>query len=241
MKSKHVLLSLLLSTLPAGAGLMPTIISVPAGGQADIRISSTNPNYFEVPGDRITGVTSAPGMLTDKRNTGAGGAFMSTTQSKPFTLYLTTEGGQTFSLNAHPESVPGRSYLLASQKSLNRDEAKAWETSQPYEKLLVELNRSLVRNSIPQGYAAVAFTEECSRTPVGIRATATGAWEGGNLRVVRFLVTNPGSITVSLREQDFWQPGVRAVMFSTPGRELSGGGSATLYVTSGPGGSDGQR
>lgn len=241
MKNKHVLISLMLAALPVGAALVPATVSVPAGGQADIRISSTNPNYFEVPGDRITGITSAPGMLTDKRNTGGGGAFVSTSQSKPFTLYLTTEGGQTFSLNAHPESIEGRSYLLASQKPLNRDEAKAWENSQPYENLVVELNRSLVRNSIPQGYAAVSFADERTRTPSGVRAISTGAWEGAHLRVVRFQIKNAGSDTVYLHEQDFWQPGVRAVMFSTTGRELSGGGSATLYVTSGQRGSDGQR
>lgn len=240
MKSKYVVISWLATMTLAHAGIVPGTLRIHAGDQADIKISSINPNYVEVSGDRITGITSSPGMLTDKRNTDAGGAFISTTQTKAFTIYLTTEGGKTFSLQAYPEKMPGRSFLLASHNPLSPEKAKAWEIAQPYESLLIELNRMLLRGQVPPGYAKIPLKDERINAPAAVRATASDAWEGSNLRVVRWQVTNAGSIPISLREQDYWQQGVRAVMFSTEGRELAGGSTMTLFVTSGHGGNDGQ-
>lgn len=224
---------LLAAALPGRAALTPLTLDVPAGGQADVRISSTNPNYFEVPGDRITGVTSGPGRLTETRNTPAGGAFISTVQDKPFTLFLTTKGGQTFSLSAHPSAVPGRSYLLAPQKPLLRPAARAWERAQPYEALLAGVNKTLLQGALPPGWAAVAVRPDDAppRLPAALRAVPDAAWEGGHLRVTRWRLTNPGRAVVPLREPQFSAGDVRAVMFATPGRSLAGGGSTHVYVT----------
>jgi conjugal transfer pilus assembly protein TraK len=245
MKNNLPALCLLAAVLPAQAVLAPLTLDVPAGGQADVRISSTNPNYFEVPGDRITGVTSAPGTLTETRNTPAGGAFLSTVQDKPFTLFLTTEGGQTFSLSAHPSAVAGRSYRLAPQKPLPRPAARAWERAQPYEALLAEVNRTLLQGALPPGWAAVAVAvspdKAPPRLPAALRAAPDAAWEGGHLRVTRWRLTNPGRAAVPLREPQFSGPDVRAVMFATPGRALAGGGSTDVYVTQSREDADGER
>lgn len=243
MKNKFPALCLLAAALPGRAALAALTLDVSAGGQVDVRVSSTNPNYFEVPGDRITGVTSAPGTLTETRNTPAGGAFISTVQDKPFTLFLTTEGGQIFSLSAHPSAAVGRSYRLAPQKPLPRPAARAWERAQPYEALLAEVNRTLLQGELPPGWAAVAVSPDKvpPSLPAALRAVPDSAWEGGHLRVTRWRLTNPRRTAVPLREPQFSAAGVRAVMFATPGRALAGGGSTDVYVTQSREDADGER
>ena len=57
-------------------------------------------------------ISSAAGMLTDKKNTKAGAVFFSSNDnSKPFTFFVETELGQVFSVNAAPRRE-GRSYRL---------------------------------------------------------------------------------------------------------------------------------
>lgn len=242
MRKKINILTLLMSLFPfvGSAASLSVSLTIPPGAQADIPLSNTNPNFFEVPGDRITGVTSSAGMLTAKSNTPAGGAFVSTAQEKPFTLYMTTEGGQTFSFNARPQKVPGRSYRVAGMLPVNRDEAKKWEESQPYESMLVSLNKSLRQGQLPDGYASVTTENTSLRTPSGVRAVAQKAWAGNALQVVHWHVTNQGTLTTPLREQDFWKKGVRAVMFDTGLRELSGSSSTGVWVTSSQEAGDGE-
>ncbi|EBV4237234.1 traK family protein [Salmonella enterica subsp. enterica serovar Panama] len=53
---------------------------------------------------------------------------------------------------------------------------------------------------------------------------------------------NANTWGVALREQDFWKPGVRAVMFDNNAQTLMGGGRMTVTVIRENGeGEDGQR
>lgn len=79
------------------------------GDQLNLAISNTNPNMIIVPGDRVVNISSAAGMLTDKKNTKAGAVFFSSPSdnSKPFTFFVETELGQVFSVNAAPPQWGG--------------------------------------------------------------------------------------------------------------------------------------
>lgn len=218
----------------------PVSLTFPPNGQFQLAVSNTNPNLIVIPGDRITGISSAAGKLTDKRNTRDGAVLFSSTSEKPFTLFIETEHGQVVSVQARPRAGEGRSYRLLNSEPVARPAAKTWETSQPYESLLVELNKAILKNRMPEGYAPASTEYDRLSAPAGLSMTAEEAWTGNALRVVRYRVSNPFAYAVALKEQDFWRTGVRAVMFTPTALSLLPGTSVTVFVTRGQEVSDGQ-
>ena len=242
-KNKRTLLSLLpLVLLSAGsfAATSPVSLSFPPNGQFQLPVSNTNPNLIVIPGDRITGISSAAGKLTDKRNTHDGAVLFSSTSDKPFTIFIETEHGQVVSVQATPRAGEGRSYRTMNAEPVARPAAKTWETSQPYETLLVELNKAILQNRMPEGYAPASTDSDRLSAPAGLLASAEEAWTGNALRVVRYRVQNTFAYAVALKEQDFWRTGVRAVMFAPSALSLLPGTSVTVYITRAQEVSDGQ-
>ncbi|MEQ5974166.1 type-F conjugative transfer system secretin TraK [Serratia liquefaciens] len=242
MTSKYSTILLAFLAIPAlsFAAVSPATLSFPENGQFNLPVSNSNPNLIVVPGDRITAVNSADGTLTDQRNTEAGALLVSTLATKPFTFFVETEKGQVFSITAVPEKRAGASYRLVSESTGENPKAKAWEQSQPYESLLIGLNQAVRRNAVPEGYAVMPVTHEQLKTPAGLTSRAVQVWMGDRLKVTRFDVRNTASISTQINEHDFWAPSVRSIMFSSRSRELSGGGTVGVYVTTDLGGNDGQ-
>jgi conjugal transfer pilus assembly protein TraK len=63
---------------------------------------------------------------------------------------------------------------------------------------------------------------------VPVRLTAERQLAGAHLRIVRFRMKNPGTITLPLRERDFWSKDVRAVMLSA--NQLYANGEGYVWV-----------
>ena len=61
-----------------------------------------------------------------------------------------------------------------------------------------------------------------------VRLTPERQFVGNHLRLVRFRMSNPGNVTRSLRERDFWRKGVRAVMLSQS--QLYAGGEGYAWI-----------
>lgn len=229
------------SCVLANAITQPVVIPLPNGGQANVGLSNTDPNLFTVPGDRIVALNSLNGALTQQENTESGGVIVSTMSKDPFTFIIETERGLNFSIRAVPRSGAGRTFQLVGELTRTSAAAKSWEQSQPYEAMLVNLNKALVENRIPEGFSAIPVTNESLAVPYGLRATAETVWIGYNLNVVRFTVMNTGTSRISVNERDFWQPGIRSIMFAIPTQQIIGGGRIQVYVTrSVEGGADGQ-
>lgn len=245
---KNNVLALLLATAVLSPGMVPVVcaqalatLSFAQGGQFSLSVSNTDPNMLFVPGDRITAISAQQGALTDKRNTSAGGVLFSTVATKTFTLFVETARGQTFSVVANPVAGRGQVYRLLSAEAPPRKEAHQWETSHPYETLLITLGRSALTGTIPDGYGAVAPLTDGIAVPYGMTAAPDFAWAGDQLRVDRYLLGNTRAYSIALREQDFWKPGVRAVMFDNSARTLLASGTLGVTVIRGTGeGRDGQ-
>lgn len=216
--------------LPALAAPAVTQSFTP-GEQLSLPVSNSNPNVIQVPGDPIINISSASGMLTDKKATKSGAVVFSSTSDKPFTLFVETRLGQLFSVHATPRKGEGRSYRLFAQQPVARPQAKAWETAQPYESMLAALNRSALHGTLPEGYGPAPIDKEGALTASGLHATPEQAWTGNALRIVRYRLVNRTVLPVALREQDFWRPGVRAVMVHPKYNRLTPGAATTLYVT----------
>lgn len=217
--------------MAAGSGtLAPTVVPMVNGGQASIAVSNTSPNLFTVPGDRITAVNSLDGVLTSNEQTASGGVVVATVNKKPFTFILETERGLNFSIQAVPRDGAGRTIQLVSDLRGTGDEAGAWETSTPYESLLVTISQAVRGGKLPAGWYPVPVTKETLQAPAGLSAKAEAVWTGNHLKMVRFAVENNTLSALSVRESDFWQPGTRAVMFSQPVSQILAGARMDVYV-----------
>ena len=215
--------------------LAPTVVPLANGGQANIAVSNTDPNLFTVPGDRIIAINSLDGGLTNQEQTDSGGAILATVSKKPFTFIVETEHGLNFSIRAVPRAGVGRTIQLVSELVGTPGPAKSWEESSPYESILVSLNRAVRQGSMPEDYQAVPGTSETLLVPAGLRATAEKVWTGHHLKVVRYSLDNVTLSSRMVRESDFWQPGTRAVMLSSPAGQLTGGGRMQVWVTTSEG------
>ena len=225
----------------AGVGtLAPTVVPMVNGGQASIAISNTSPNLFTVPGDRIIAVNSLDGALTNNEQTASGGVVVATVNKKPFTFILETERGLNLSIQAVPREGAGRTIQLVSDLRGTGEEAGAWETSTPYESLLVTISQAVRGGKLPAGWYQVPVTKETLQAPAGLSSVADAVWTGNHLKMVRFAVENKTLSALSIRESDFWQPGTRAVMFSQPASQLLAGARMDVYVIRDGRATDGQ-
>lgn len=156
------------SVMAANGTLAPTVVPMVNGGQASIAISNTSPNLFTVPGDRIIAVNSLDGALTNNEQTASGGVVVATVNKKPFTFILETERGLNLSIQAVPREGAGRTIQLVSDLRGTGEEAGAWETSTPYESLLVTISQAVRGGKLPAGWYQVPVTKETLQAPAGL-------------------------------------------------------------------------
>ncbi|MED7793156.1 type-F conjugative transfer system secretin TraK [Klebsiella aerogenes] len=220
-----------LMALPSGAAMQPVTLSFVQGSQFPLTVSSTNPNLIFIPGDRITAISGPAGAMTGKRQTESGGILFSTTRKKPFTLYLETEQGQTLSVAATPAAGQGRVYRLVNgDPSASSVPSGTESLSSPYESLLVAANRAVATGVSPDGYASVAPLTRAFNLPAGLKLTTVNAWANGQLRIDVYRVENLKTYGLALKEQHFWVPGVRSVMFDTQAHTLMPRASMQVFV-----------
>ncbi|MFP1556952.1 type-F conjugative transfer system secretin TraK [Escherichia coli] len=110
------------------------------------------------------------------------------------------------------------------------EKAGAWETSTPYESLLVTISQAVRGGKLPAGWYQVPVTKETLAGPGGAVFSGRCRMDGNHLKMVRFAVENKTLSALNIRESDFWQPGTRAVMFSQPASQLLAGARMDVYV-----------
>lgn len=199
-------------------------------GQASIAISNTSPNLFTVPGDRIIAVNSLDGALTNNEQTGLRRCGGGHRQQKALYVHSGNRAWSEPFHSAVPREGAGRTIQLVSDLRGTGEEAGAWETSTPYESLLVTISQAVRGGKLPAGWYQVPVTKETLQAPAGLSSVADAVWTGNHLKMVRFAVENKTLSALNIRESDFWQPGTRAVMFSQPASQLLAGARMDVYV-----------
>ncbi|EFK2836535.1 TPA: type-F conjugative transfer system secretin TraK [Escherichia coli] len=189
--------------------------------------TAVTPMAFNAP---FIAVNSLDGALTNNEQTASGGVVVATVNKKPFTFILETERGLNLSIQAVPREGAGRTIQLVSDLRGTGEEAGAWETSTPYESLLVTISQAVRGGKLPAGWYQVPVTKETLQAPAGLSSVADAVWTGNHLKMVRFAVENKTLSALNIRESDFWQPGTRAVMFSQPASQLLAGARMDVYV-----------
>lgn len=223
------------SVLAEPVALHAVNIPVSPDSQVRVALSNTNPNLLVVPGDRIIAVDSAQGMfINDNRAMGQsnGGVQLMTAQTAPFTFYVRTEGGLTVSVVGVPQKRDGRVLHFISDRPVHHEAARRWETSQPYVRLLTDIQKAVLAGKVPEGFAEapVAALPPFS-LPAWLRVEPLTMWNGGELRLYRLHVRNAGSAVLNMPERLFNAAGVRAVMVFPFSTQLMPGAQTSVWVT----------
>lgn len=193
-------------------------------------MSNTSPNKIIIDGELITAVTGPENAYT-KATTADGALLITPLTGQDFTLFLETAGGVGVSIDVSPKPGNGRTlHLIPADVPLKPNpDAKAWEESQPFQKTLVSVARSVVNGDVPEGYTGVkASRGPAYNPPAGVQLTPERQLAGSHLRVMRYRMKNTGYVTRALSEKQFWQTGVRGVMLST--RALYANGEGFVWV-----------
>lgn len=194
------------------------------------QMSNTSPNKIVIDGELITGVTGPEGAYT-KDNTADGALLITPLTGQDFTIFLETAGGVSASIDISAKPGSGRTlHLIPADAPLKPNpDAKAWEESQPFQKTLVSVARTVVNGDVPENYVDMKATRgPAYNPPVGLLLTPERQLAGSHLRVMRYRMKNAGYVTQALTEKQFWQKGVRAVMLST--RTLFANGEGYVWV-----------
>lgn len=212
------------------AATAPAAIPFENDAAFNVVLSNNNPSKVVVDGELITSI-SGPAGAYDQSTTDDGALILSPLVAQNFTLFIQTDHGSSLSLNVRPQPGNGKTlrFTPMSPPLRKNDDAKAWEEGQTYEKTLVALSRAVVNGQVPDDYVEYPVSRMTAYTPSTIvRLTPERQFVGNHLSVVRFRMNNPGSITLNLRERDFWIKGVRAVMFSQ--NQLYAGGEGYAWI-----------
>ncbi len=126
---------------------------------------------------------------------------LATVNKKPFTFILETERGLNLSIQAVPREGAGRTIQLVSDLRGTGEEAGAWETSTPYESLLVTISQAVRGGKLPAGWYQVPVTKETLQAPAGLSSVADAVWTGNHLKMVRFAVENKTLSALNIRER----------------------------------------
>lgn len=223
------------SALAEPVAMRPVNIPVSPDSQVRVALSNTNPNLLVVPGDHIIAVDSAQGMfINDNRAMGQanGGVQLMTAQTAPFTFYVRTEGGLTVSVVGVPQKRDGRVLHFISDRPVHHEKARQWEASQPYVRLLTQIQKAVLAGKVPEGFAEapVAALPPFS-LPAWLGVEPLTMWNGGALRLYRLNVRNTGSAVLNMPERLFNAAGVRAVMVFPFSTQLMPGAQTSVWVT----------
>ncbi|WP_052130601.1 TraK domain-containing protein [Erwinia typographi] len=231
MRSKRLLTGtlLLLSALPA----LAQQLTLNPGARVVLAVSNTDPNAIRVNDDRIVAVQATQGVLTAKSPTPDGGVLFSTVSQKPFTLFVQTASGYSFSAQATPGKRPGLTLTVDNPAIRGTEEAARWEQTQTgYSGLVSTLVSRFVNNRLPAGYVYTKNTAMPVSDSVlqSFSLRPVSAWQGRSVRIVRTDITGITSQRIKLSERYFWSPGVMAVAFHPRLDVLEPGGRVSVIV-----------
>jgi len=199
-------------------------------------MSNTSPNKIVIDGELITGITG-PDNAYKKANTADGALLITPLAGQDFTIFLETAGGVGVSIDVSPKPGNGRTlHLIPADAPVKPNpDAKSWEESQPFQKILVSIARTVANGEVPENYTEIKASRGPAYTPpAGVQLTPERQLAGSHLRVMRYRIKNTGYVTRMLSEKQFWQKGVRAVMLSTQTLYANGEGFVWMIFSTDP-------
>jgi conjugal transfer pilus assembly protein TraK len=229
---KNNLLLMLLAALFASQASAESVTLNP-WGRITTAVSNSDPNSISVPDDRVVSIQATQGILQSRSTTPDGAVIFTTLAEKPFTVFVQTESGFSFSVYAMPRKQPGLSLVVNNHSVRGDERASQWESSQStYSSLLTSLISDFINNKKPTGFVFTKNTD-ISLSPSAqqnFTVRPVSAWRGDQIRVVRLDITNRASNRIELNERYFWSKGVMAVSYWPRLDFLSPGGTVSAVI-----------
>jgi len=226
--------------------LLPALLYLPDGNAAQVlevrdgavvtaRISSKEPTRLLIRGGRVHKIWGAAGKAVLKPDTETGQVYLQPDEgyrTRPFSLFVKDEAGAVYTLVLRPADIPSETVTLVRPEKARaeaRSKAVSWETSQPYERTLLELVRHMATGRVPEGYSRDRLHREV-RLWREARLVLRERYFGGRLHGEIYVITNIDQKPLRMAEREFYRDGVLAVAIEK--HELQPGEQTRIYLIS---------
>jgi type-F conjugative transfer system secretin TraK len=194
-----------------------------------IKISAKELTRIYVEGDRIFQVRGSDRTYHLEKDEREGAIFIRPQphqQTKPFSLFLTTEQGRTYPLLLIPLDVPSETVAIK-PTSPSPLAARRWETSTSYANTVANLVTSMANGERPTGYAVTSIQRTKPTEAGSLSLQLKTHYVGARLKGEIIAVTNTSDSTQQLNPQQFYSKDVYAIALAN--EQLSPGSQTLLY------------
>ncbi|MDR5611503.1 MAG: type-F conjugative transfer system secretin TraK [Arsenophonus sp.] len=229
MKTRFFLSFMLLSVSVWAENLTVTPHSV-----VRITVNNREPNVIAVMNDRIIEANSAAGKLADKKATDSGALIFTTEETSPFSLYIETEKGFSFTVNAIPaKKSQGINISVMNAEVKAELVAQDWgKSSDSYSQFITRTFTVAMNDNIPTGFV------KNGRVNVNWSASALAnfrfrdsvSFQGKQFRLLRVNIENKTTQPIRLNERVFWVPQTMAIAFNPTVNTLRPHEQVTLFL-----------
>lgn len=148
-------------------------------------------------------------------------------QRRPFSVFITTEEGHTYTLFLNSIDVPSENIEIK-PISASKKIATNWETNQSYTQLIIELMRQMVKEQQPEGYAIIPLgAVKPKRISSDVTMQLVTIYRGSYLEGEIWKIKNISRYPIHLFPRQFYQDNVRAA--SLIDETLNCGDETILY------------
>lgn len=173
------------------------------------KISAKETSRITVVGDRIRQFFVNQGRLVVEKDETKGDLYLTPTEffkDKDISLFVTSEGGKTFSLSLTPTEMPSTTVAIKPSNQ-NNPLAQAWETENSYEDALIKLIQAMYQGESPKGYQVSGASDSV----LGVRKENKKSYEiesvtqhtGSQLQGYVITVKNNNKEVIELKVSDF--------------------------------------
>lgn len=187
-------------------------ISFADNEQINVVLSKVDINRITVQNDKILSLNGPTGLYTAK-NDENGAAYITLYADTPFTLYVTTVGGHSFSLFVVSAATVGKTIVFI-PTSLPKAADTQEEASTYQQNLIILMNAMLSKTSL-EDYAYNEIKKGKSQDFLGLaKLTPIASYNGATQEGIIYEIKNKTSRVITFNPANFYQTGVRAVALS---------------------------
>ncbi len=201
------------------------------GASLYAKISKTEPTRITVTPGRVASLRVREGTLNIDPDDDTGQLFVTAPagSSRPVNGFLTTDGGDTYTLVLELVDGPSDSIVIRQGKKANKPPVGVTQVLQtgPYVKEIKRLFVAMATNTTLTGVAVAERNQEVMLWKEA-SMTLEKQYVAGDVIGERFSVRNVSGKPMVLDEREFYKPGVHAVAIDQ--LNLSPGGTTTAYV-----------
>ncbi len=209
----RTVLSLTLISISVTAHALQQIqIDVP-GEQINVNISTQTLTRIAIAGDRINKIISDSSQFITETDPDSGAVFIRAQDEQAFSLFLSTEMGNTYHLLLTPGTIEADNIEIIPH-AVNQAQADDWLKRTPYESAVTQLIQSMVNRSPLMGYQILLDVK--MPAPLfgnSLKATPLAVYQGKYLQGIVFTFTNTGKQIISLSPDLLTHTNILAVAF----------------------------